>query len=353
MNKQNSRSGQALAAVIGSPVKHSLSPVIHNAAFATVSLPWVFATWEVPEGKATQALESMEDFGVVGLSVTMPHKMAIAEYLSSQGSERQQRKSQTLGNQPPDSQQRESRLPGKLSEDARKLGAVNCVVVEEITAAEDITDDGAIQKSAPKGAMQLTGYNTDAQGLVNSLRHDNNFDPEGKACAIFGAGGAARAAVLGLARAGAEKISVFSRTFEKSVAAAELADCAQAGSLAGEPQGVPTESLSEFDLVINATPAGMKLRNSSSDPDYTSDYALLTPEDMPFAPSLLNSNQLLVDLIYEPYETPLLRHARVAGVTATNGCGMLVHQAALAFELWTGKQAPLDAMQSAIQEAVQ
>ena len=267
-----------LAAVIGSPVGHSLSPAIHNAAFRALGLPWVFVAWEVPEGYAPEALESMERFGVAGLSVTMPHKSAVAQALDS------------------------------LTEEAEMLGAVNCVARE--TGAD--------------GGTKLIGHNTDGYGIIASLREDADFAPENSDCLVLGAGGAARAAVLALANAGAARVAVANRTPERAE---------QAAALAGDKgEVVPADAAGEFDLVVNATPLGMgELK-----------------DETPISPMLLRPEQTLLDLIYIPEETTLMAQARDKGVNAHNGLGMLVHQAARAFELWTSQPAPLEAMTSAV-----
>ena len=268
----------SLAAVIGEPVKHSLSPAIHNAAFRALGLPWVFVAWEVPEGYAPEALASMERFGVAGLSVTMPHKSAVAEAVDS------------------------------LAEEAEILGAVNCVVRE----------------AGADGETKLTGHNTDGYGIIASLKEDAGFNPEGADCLILGAGGAARAAVLALARAGAARVAVANRTPERAERAAALAG--------DKGEVVPADAAGEFDLVINATPLGMGEMK----------------EETPVSPMLLRPEQTVLDLIYNPAETAFLVQARDKGVNAHNGLGMLVHQAARAFELWTSQPAPLEAMTSAV-----
>lgn len=269
---------QALAAVIGSPVSHSLSPAIHNAAFRAVGLPWVFVAWEVPDGYAPEALASMERFGVAGLSVTMPHKSAVAEAVDS------------------------------LAEEAATLGAVNCVASE----------------TGSDGKTKLVGHNTDGYGLLASLREDAGFDPADAACLILGAGGAARAAVLALADAGASRVAVANRTSERAE---------QAAALAGDKgEVVSADAAGEFDLVVNATPLGMGNLKG----------------EIPVSPMLLHPGQIVLDLIYDPPETPLLAQARAKGIRAHNGLGMLIHQAARAFELWTSLPAPLQAMTAAV-----
>lgn len=264
-----------VAAVIGDPVRHSLSPTILNAAFRDLGLDWVYLAFEVPDGKAPEALDAMRVLGLDGLSVTMPHKTATAAAVD------------------------------RLSPDAAALGAVNCVV---------------------RRGDELVGENTDGVGFLAALVADTGYDPTGGSCAVVGAGGAARAVVLALARAGAAEVLVVNRTRGRAEAAAQLA---------GRVGRVGTErDLADVDLVVQATPVGM---GSIDAADAT-----------PFDPDLLHRGQVLVDLIYQPAQTALLAAAGARGVTVANGVGMLVHQAAVAFELWTGKPAPLAAMTAAL-----
>jgi len=269
-----------LVAVIGSPVGHSLSPVIHNAGFAALGLDWVYVALEVAEGRAGDALTGMRALGVQGLSVTMPHKTAVAAAVD------------------------------ELSPDAARLRAVNCVVR---------LDD------------RLVGHNTDGQGLIDSLRREVGFEPAGSRCGVVGAGGAARAVVAALARQGAAHIVVVNRSPERAAAAATLGDGrAVVGSF---------NDLSSCDLVVNATPVGMGQRGDDS--------------AMPFAPELLSAPQIYAELIYQPLETPFLAAVRRRGVLAVNGVGMLVHQAAVQFELWTGCVAPVSAMLAAVTDRLE
>jgi shikimate dehydrogenase len=188
--------------------------------------------------------------------------------------------------------------PGdELSEGARRLRAVNCVAR---------SDDG------------LIGHNTDGAGLVASLRIDADFDPHGQRCAVVGAGGAARAIVWALTGAGAAEVAVVNRTRAAAESAARLAGAV--GRVAD-----PAD-LTAMDLVVNATSVGMDGTSLAVDPE------------------LLRPDQLVVDIITQPAETPLLVAAGERGARRLGGLGMLVHQAAVAFELWTGESASLDAM---------
>jgi len=261
-----------VAAVIGYPIHHSISPVIHNAAFRALDLDWVFTAFEVAPGRAAAAAEGARDLGLAGLSVTMPHKADVVRALD------------------------------RLTPTAEPLGAVNTVVRQ--------------------GSRQLVGDNTDGAGFLDALRTDEGFDPAGRRCLVVGAGGAARAVVLALADAGAVEVIVANRTPARAEEAAALAPgVARPGS---------TEEADSVELIVNATPQGM-----------AGDLSLPVPA------STLGSGQLVVDLVYHPVLTPLVEAARQRGAAAANGLGMLIHQAAHAFRLWTGEDPPLEVMSAA------
>ena len=270
-----------LAAVIGSPVRYSLSPVLHNAAFEATGLDWVYVALEVAEGRVPDALAGMRALGLGGMSVTMPHKEAVAAACD------------------------------RLSPDAAALGAVNCVV--------------------PEGD-ELVGHNTDGAGFVGALAADG-IDPAGMACVVLGAGGAARAVALSLVRAGATEVAVVNRT----AARAEQAVALLGGAGRVVDPAAAAEAVAAAGLVVNATSVGM------GDP---------SPTDLPVHPGVLHPGQVVADIVYRPLETPFLREARERGAAGFNGVPMLVHQAAVAFELWTGVPAPVAAMAASVAHLV-
>jgi shikimate dehydrogenase len=259
-----------VAAVIGEPIRHSLSPVIFNAAFAALDLDWVFAAFEVPEGGARAAVDAMRALGLAGLSVTMPHKSAVAAAVD------------------------------RLTPVAQALGAVNSVVAR---------------------GGRLLGDSTDGPGLLDALAADEGFDPAGRRCLVVGAGGAGRAVVRALAEAGASEVVVANRTRSRAEAAVALAPGVARLGRPDEADGA--------DLVVNATPLGM------------------ADASLPVDPARLGPGQLVVDLVYHPALTPLVEAARARGAVAVNGLGMLIHQAAHQFRLWTGEDPPLAAMSAA------
>jgi len=260
-----------LVGVIGNPVRHSKSPAIFNAAFAQTGVDFRMLAMPVREGNVQEAVAGIRSLGILGCSVTMPHKAAVVDHLD------------------------------ECSEVAKALYAVNC-----------IRRDG----------NTLIGENTDGAGFLRGLAHDVGFDPAGRRCGVVGAGGAARAVVLALAGAGASQVVVVNRT----PAAAE-----QTIALAPAVVAVGDEAdLGDVDLIVQATPVGM----NQGDPPAVS-------------PELLGSGQIVADLIYHPVLTPTMRAASANGCVVTNGLSMLIHQAAVTFEHWTGLPAPIATMTQA------
>jgi shikimate dehydrogenase len=248
---------------------------MHNAAFRALGLDWAYVAFEVPPGAAhaTAAVAGMRALGLVGLNVTMPHKADVAAAVD------------------------------RLTPTAEALGAVNTV-------------------AWGPGPDVLTGHNTDGPGLLDALLIDEGFDPSGRRCVVFGAGGAGRAVIRALGEAGAASVTVVNRTVERALAAAPLAGAAGRIGVAAD--------VADADLVVNATPAGMN-----------------GVEGVAIDPALLGTGQLVIDLVYYPAVTPLVEAARMRGAVAINGLGMLIHQAAHAIRLWTGEDPPLEVMSSA------
>ena len=264
-----------VAGVIGWPLEHSLSPAIHNAAFEAAGLDWVYVPLPVRPGSLDVALAGLGGLGFAGVNVTMPHKTEAAD------------------------------LMDHTSEDARLLRAVNTIRV---------TDD------------RLEGHNTDVGGFDRFLRRDAGFEPAGRSALLYGAGGAARACALALARAGLSRLTVVARA------------PARAAPLVGivEPLGVQVDVIGlshdrpvDVDLVVNATPVG-------------------SATDLPSGPqATVAPGDMVVDLLYDPPVTAIQQRARDAGAIAFGGVGLLVEQAALSFELWTGIPAPTEVMSAA------
>ncbi|MBB5888122.1 shikimate dehydrogenase [Lactovum miscens] len=267
-----------MAAVIATPIKHSLSPFIHNLAFKETGENGVYLAWEVNEKDLIQVLHNIRSLNMYGVNLSMPYK-SLAMW-----------------------------FPENLSERAKLIGAINTIVNE----------DG-----------KLTGHNTDGIGFFKSLE-DENFFPEDKVITILGGGGAALAIITEAALKKAKKINVFAR---KSPSYNLLAKKIQTlSSLIGteiqlfdlNDQNLLNGLLNESQLFINATSVGM---DGSSIP---------INDDIQ-----IESNLLVADVIYKSKVTPLLRWADSQNLRRVNGLGMLVYQAAESFKLWTGKDMPV------------
>jgi shikimate dehydrogenase len=209
---------------------------------------------------------------------------------------------------------------------AALLGAVNCLIR---------SDDGWV------------GDNTDGPGLVAALRRGDRFEPEGRRCLVVGAGGAARAVIAALAGAGASEVVVVNRSTVRAAAAASMAGPVGRVGQAAEAPGC--------DLVVNATPLGMeRSATAAAAASSASDTESLgaDPPAWPIDPVLLHAGQMVVDLVYHPLVTPWLAAAADQGAQVANGLGMLVHQAALQLTAWTGLEAPVEAMWTAVGDRV-
>jgi shikimate dehydrogenase len=218
------------------------------------------------------------------------------------------------------------------------LGGVNITIPhkEKVLAYLDQVDEGALQIGAVNTIVNrdgyLFGYNTDASGFLASLR-SVGFEPNGKRVVVMGAGGAARAAAVALVHEGVSWIDISNRSIKRAELLAD--DLRKMGADVGLcDYGVCFfEAVQNADLLVNATPVGMY-------PDHEDDPIIMKER--------LHSRLLVCDLVYNPPQTRLLREAAAVGCSVINGVGMLVHQGALAFELWTGRKAPVDLMQRAV-----
>lgn len=262
--------------VIGDPVRHSLSPVIHNAAFAALEMDWVYVAFPVERGQAAAAIASMRNLAIEGLSVTTPHKDDVFASVDD------------------------------VTERARALRTCNTV----------FWLDGA-----------LVGDSTDGAGAVKALQ-DRGVSIESTRFVVIGAGGAGRAVIAGLAGASAAAISIVNRDPQRALDALQLGG-PNARLVSSEAE--ISDAFSTSTVIMNATSLGMR------------------PDDvLPVNPNLFRADHLVNDLIYHPAETPLLVEAQRRGCQTMNGTGMLLRQATLQFERWTGKSAPIDAMRDAL-----
>jgi shikimate dehydrogenase len=284
VTRDRERSEHKWACLLGQPVAHSLSPLLHNAAFAAAGLDAHYEARLVAPSGLPAAVDALRVPECLGANVTAPHKQAMLA------------------------------LVDELSDEARTLGAVNTV----------INQNG-----------RLIGANTDAAGLARWMRR-SGIDPTGRPSLVLGAGGAARSAVWALADTGATDVVVLNRTVERAqTVVAELRTRLVGVELrwgglheaeAGAPGGPP------YGVVINAT----SMAYFGTAPRVHHDW--------------YSRDSTAIELAYSPPETRFMAEARAAGARAENGLGMLVHQAALAFERWTGQAAPMAAYEAAVRE---
>ena len=265
-----------LAAVVANPIKHSISPFIHNQAFEATHTNGVYVAWEVETTDLAETVANIRRYQMFGINLSMPYKEQVISYLD------------------------------QLSEEARLIGAVNTVVNREGT---------------------LIGYNTDGKGFFKSLP---SFKISGKRMVLLGSGGAAKAILAQAILDGVSQVSVFVRSasIEKTRTYLEKLQNEtgfKVDLFALEDVSELQARIIDSDLLVNATSVGM---------DGVS---------LPIPASVALPEKLLVaDVIYQPFETPFLKWARNQGNHAVNGLGMLLYQAAEAFELWTGTEMPTD-----------
>ncbi len=275
--------------VIGWPIQHSLSPPMHNAAFRALGLNWVYVAFAVPPDNVGTAIEGMRALDIRGLNVTIPHKAAVVSHLD------------------------------EISATSRQLGVVNTIV----------NADG-----------HLRGDSTDGAGFIRALAEAGEGVTD-NCVVLIGAGGSGRAVALAAAQEQPEELVIVDRTPQRAVELAKLVRAA--GGLEAVRAIAPDSPevarvVSSADVIIDATPVGMY--------PHTDVAPVISPE-------WLRPCQLVCDLTYNPRDTVLLQAAREAGARILDGTGMLVHQGAIAFEQWTGQQAPIEVMRLALLEALE
>ena len=272
-----------LLAVIGAPIGHSLSPIIQNAALHAAGLDYVYAALPVRADALASAVRGLCNAGIAGFNVTIPFKTEIIPLLDA------------------------------LSEDARRIQAVNTVVIE----------DG-----------RMVGHNTDVVGFLAGFA-ERGIALTGKKAVLIGAGGAARAALWGLLRSGISSVVIGVRNASKGAALA--ADFAADGDVRAVSfdDSAWIAACSDADLVVQTTPLGMTPH---------------TEEMPPVDAAVINPSAVVYDLIYTPAETRFLREARARGCETINGETMLVAQGAEAFSLWTGVRPDMELMKRTLRE---
>ncbi len=267
-----------LVALIGNPVSHSLSPLIHNSAFNSLNINAVYLAFKVGREKLSTAVEFLKDVDAIGANVTVPYKEEVVKYVDL------------------------------LTDEAKEIGAINTVL---------FTD-------------RVEGHNTDGKGAIKALEEagvkaDSSFF-------IFGAGGAARAIATTLAMEGAE-IFLSNRTEKRGK------ELVKKLCKYGKAKFVPLNSeylyryLPEVETIINATTVGM-------------DGKCLVPENA------ISEKHVVMDIVYSPLKTELIKRAEKVGAKTITGDRMLLYQAALSFEIWFKRKAPVEIMETALKGVV-
>jgi len=275
-----------LYAVLGHPVAHTLSPAMHNAAFAALGLDAVYVALDVTPEKLPAALMALADLGFGGLNITVPLKEVACRALPN------------------------------LDESARLMGAVNTV------------------RFTPGGPV---GHNTDGAGFLRAVEESFGAPVTGRSMFILGCGGAGRAVALASAGAGVTKFALAdldAPRVRKLAMELETQFMVSEARVVESP-GEVAEAARTADLVVQATPVGLKPGGAS-----------------PLGAKAFRAGQWAFDLVYGAPETPFMREAKQGGAKAANGLGMLLHQGARAFEIWTGRSAPVDVMRQALEQKV-
>jgi shikimate dehydrogenase len=266
-------SSTRLYGVMGNPIAHSLSPLMHNVAFRRTGQKGVYLAFPVTD--LAGAVNGIRALNIHGVSVTLPHKVAVMDLLD------------------------------QVDAAARRIGAVNTIVNE---------------------AGRLYGFNSDSPGAMAALMEKTPID--GKRVAVIGAGGAARAVAYGI-KVNGGRLTIVNRSRDRGRRLADelAADCCPLTDFSGDV----------VDILVNTTSVGMT--------PYT--------ERMPVAPAALRPGMTVMDIVYNPLETMLLKTARQKGCTVVDGLSMFIHQGAIQFERWTGKRAPVQLMKQTVLDALQ
>jgi shikimate dehydrogenase len=276
--------------IFGDPVEHSLSPQIQNAALKHCQIDMQYACFHILPDELREAIDLSRKLEFIGINLTIPHKISALELLDV------------------------------ADDNVKRVGAVNVIKVE---------------------GGKLRGFNTDGRGFARAIREEFSVDLRDLRVMILGAGGAARAIALQCAKENSERLVIANRSFEKAQKLAdELRDLFAGPKVLGPVarlQAIPLEEaairfqIGNVDLVVNATPVGLNRGDAS-----------------PIPARLLAPHLMVYDTIYSAERTPFVSAAIEAGARAANGLSMLLHQGALAFEIWFQREAPIEIMRKAL-----
>jgi shikimate dehydrogenase len=275
-------------AVLGHPIEHTLSPTMHNASFQSLGLDAIYLAFDVEPARLMDILHAMRDMRFGGVNLTVPLKQVAFGGLE------------------------------QLDESANALGAVNTV---------RFLSDG-----------ELIGYNTDGDGFIRAIDEAFHTTVSGLSIFVLGCGGAGRAVAITCAMQGAKRLMVSNRTPERAIQVVqEIANIRPDIDVQIVPADADSwkQACSTAELIVQSTSLGMK----SDDPSL-------------LGPNAFHKGQMLFDLIYMYPETALMKVARQGGAQTANGLGMLLHQGAKAFSIWTDQEADLKAMREALEAEV-
>jgi shikimate dehydrogenase len=280
------KSTPKILGIIGDPVSHSLSPIMHNTALSQLKLPYLYQPFLVKKNKLKNFLDinQLKKKNIYGLNVTIPHKESVIPYLDH------------------------------LSKRARLIGAVNTISIKN---------------------NKLYGDNTDGDGYLESLKKDFKFNPKNKRIIIIGSGGAARAIAVCLGLKKAKNIHLANRTPLTSFNLANELNEKISSTIYTSSNLVHIDPLilQSADLIINTTSMGMKG---------------IPVFNFPFKE--LNKKTYVSDIIYKPKITPFMKKAKKYGLKSSGGLGMLLYQGALSFKIWTKKNPPIKTMEEVLNE---
>ena len=276
--------------VLGDPVAHSLSPQIQNAALEACKIDMQYGRFQISPTDLGEALKLIRALDFVGGNLTVPHKIAACAFVH------------------------------EIEENAKRIGAINTIKMEK---------------------AKLRGYNTDGRGFARAIRQEFAVDLRDLRVMLLGAGGAARAIAFQCAKENCERLVIANRTVEKAKQLTEELRDYFAGPRVLGPvarlQAIPWEEpsirfqIAHLDLIVNATPLGLNRSDSS-----------------PIPARLLAPHLMIYDTVYGDSRTGFVSAAVEAGARAANGLTMLLHQGALAFEIWFEREAPIVVMQQAL-----
>jgi hypothetical protein len=278
-----------LIGLIGTPIKHSLSPHMHNSHFEKTGQDYAYLCLEVGKEGLKQAIDALKLFNAKGSNITFPNKQEVIQYLD------------------------------EISEDAKIIGSVNTITIDDET-------------------KKIKGYNTDGRGFVASIE-ELKIDYKGKKVVVLGVGGAGRAIAVQLAYDGVGELIIkdidealmkeVKETINKGIQNCKVKLISYEEAL--------KEELKDAVLLINATPLGMKGRDNMC--------AISSAE------VLNNTKAFVYDIVYEPRETKLMKYAKEKGLQTINGVNMMLWQGALAYKIWLGEDMPLDYVRGELFEA--